>query len=96
LVFWLGLFEQSADLELEELTRLGHQKALIDRKAGAGRRSSRAPALAQLAVESPVLTTEFIARMLKITPQASLQLIRRMDGVLQEITGRSRFRVWRL
>lgn len=96
LVFWLSLFEQSADLELEELTRLGHQKALIERKAGASRRSSRAPALAQLAIESPVLTTDFIARMLKITPQASLQLVRRMEGVLQEITGRSRFRVWRL
>jgi len=95
-VFWLGLFELAADLELEELTRLGHQKALIERKAGGGRRNNRGPDLARLAVASPVLTTESIARELSITPQASLQLVRRMDGVLHEITGRSRYRVWRL
>ncbi len=96
LVFWLGQFELAADLELEELTRLGHQKALIERKAAGGRRSNRGPDLARLAVESLVLTTESIARALSITPQASLQLVRRMDGVLHEITGRARYRVWRL
>ena len=96
LVFWLGQFELAADLELEELTRLGHQKALIERKAAGGRRNSRAPDLAKLAVDTPVLTTESIARALAISPQASLQLVRRMDGVLHEITGRSRYRVWRL
>lgn len=96
LSFWLDLVEVAAGLELEELTRLGHQKALIERKASGGRRSSRAPDLARLAVNAPVLTTDSIARALAITPQASLQLVRRMDVVLREITGRSRFRVWRL
>ena len=96
LLFWLGQFELAAELELEELTRLGHQKALIERKAAGGRRNNRGPDLARLAVESPVLTTESIARTLSITPQASLQLVRRMGGVLHEITGRSRYRVWRL
>ena len=96
LVFWLGQFELAAELELEELTRLGYQKALIERKAAGGRRNNRGPDLARLAVESPVLTTESIAQALSITPQASLQLVRRMGGVLHEITGRSRYRVWRL
>ena len=96
LSYWLGLIEAAANLELDELTRLGHQKSLIERKAVGGRRSSRAPDLARLAVESPVLTTESIARSLGITPQASLQLVRRLDGALFEITGRSRYRVWRL
>ena len=96
LVFWLGQFELAAELELEELIRLGHQKTLIERKAAGGRRNNRGPDLARLAVASPVLTTELIARALSITPQASLQLVRRMDGVLHEITGRSRYRVWRL
>jgi hypothetical protein len=96
LLYRLGQFTIAADLEIEELTRLGHQKALIERKARAARRSSRAPDLAKLAIDHPVLTTDLIARALSITPQASLQLVRRMDGVLQEITGRSRYRVWRL
>ena len=96
LVFWLGTMELAADLELDELTRLGHKKALIERKAAGGRRSNRAPDLAALAVAAPAMTTESIARALGITPQASLQLVRRMGGALQEITGRSRFRVWRL
>jgi hypothetical protein len=96
LVFWLAQFELAAKLELEELTRLGHQKALIERKAGGGRCNNRAPDLARLAVATPALTTECISRALSITPQASLQLVRRMDGVLHEMTGRSRYRVWRL
>lgn len=96
LAFWLAQFELAADLELEELTRLGHQKALIERRVAGGRRNNRGRDLARLAVENPVLTTEAIARALSITPQASLQLVRRMSGVLHEITGRSRYRVWRL
>jgi len=96
LVYWLDQFTLAADLELEELVRLGHQKALIERKATSTRRTSRARDLARLAVESPVLTTESISRGLSITPQASLQLVRRMEGALHEITGRSRYRVWRL
>jgi hypothetical protein len=96
IVYWLGQFALAADLELEELTRLGHQKALIERKAAATRRSSRAPDLAKLAIDNAVLTTDAIVRALSITPQASLQLVRRMDGLLHEITGRSRYRVWRL
>jgi hypothetical protein len=96
LMFWLAQFQLAAELELEELTRLGHQKALIERKAGGGRRNNRGPDLARLAVASPVLTTESICRALSITPQASLQLVRRMGGILHEMTGRSRYRVWRL
>ena len=96
LSFWLGLMEAAAEIELEEIVRLRHQKNQIERKAAGGRRDSRTLDLARLAVETPVLTTEFVAKSLKVTPQASLQLIRRLDGVLFEITGRSRFRVWRL
>jgi len=94
--FWLGQMELAADLELDELTRLGHQKALIERKASGARRSNRGPELAALAVSEPVMTTESIALALGITPQASLQLVRRMGGCLHEITGRARYRVWRL
>ena len=96
MVFWLTMIEAAANLELDELIRLGHMKTSIERKAGEGRCNSRAPDLARLAIEAPVMTTETISRSLCITPQASLQLVRRMDGVLKEITGRSRYRVWRL
>ena len=96
LAYWVAQLELAAELELEELTRLGHQKARIERKAGGLRRSNRGPDLAKLAVDSPVITTESISRTLGVTPQASLQLVRRMGGVLHEITGRSRYRVWRL
>ena len=96
LTYWLGIYEVAARLELEELVRLGHQKALVDRRAGGGRRSSRAPALAALAVTSPVITTDLVVSALGITPQASLQLIAKFGNVLHEITGRTRYRVWRL
>jgi hypothetical protein len=96
LAYWLGVIELAAELELEEITRLGHQKALLDRKAAGGRRHSKAPAFAALAVEHPVLTTALIVRGLGVTPQGGLQLVKRFGGALHEITGRSRYRVWRL
>ena len=96
LAYWLGAIELAADLELEEITRLGHQKALLERKAVGGRRNGKALAFAALAIEHPVLTTDLIARGLGVTPQGGLQLLRRFGGALHEITGRSRYRVWRL
>ena len=96
LAHWLGVIELAAELELEEITRLGHQKALLERKAAGGRRHSKAPAFAALAVEHPVLTTELIVRGLGVTPQGGLQLVKRFGGALHEVTGRSRYRVWRL
>jgi len=96
LAYWLGAIAFAADLELEEITRLGHQKALLERKAAGGRRNGKALAFAALAVEHPVLTNELIARSLCVTPQGGLQLVKRFGGALQEITGRSRYRVWRL
>jgi hypothetical protein len=96
LAYWLGVTELAAELELEEITRLGHQKVLLERKAAGGRRHSKAPAFAALAVEHPVLTSELIVRGLGVTPQGALQLVKRFGGALHEITGRSRYRVWRL
>jgi HTH DNA binding domain/Protein of unknown function (DUF1612) len=96
LAYWLGVIELAAELELEEITRLGHQKALLERRAAGGRRHSKAPAFAALAIEYPVLTTELIVRSLGVTPQGGLQLVKRFGGALREITGRSRYRVWRL
>jgi hypothetical protein len=94
--FWCEVVERSADFELEELNRLATQKALIERRAAGGRRHGKAPALAALAVDRAVLTTELIVRELGVTPQGCGQLIKRFDGVLREITGRSAYRVWRL
>lgn len=96
LVYWLELFALAADLELEELVRLGHQKARVDRIAGLARRHSKAGALAALLVEYPVVTSELVSNALGVTPQASLQLLKRFSGTVQELTGRSHYRVWRL
>jgi hypothetical protein len=94
--FWCETVERSADLELAELSRLATQKALLERRAAGGRRNSKAPALAALAVEHAVLTTELISRELGVTPQGCGLLMKRFDGVLREITGRASYRVWRL
>jgi hypothetical protein len=96
LTFWLETLEQSARLELEELNRLKLQKAVLDRRVGTSRAGSKMAEFAALALDYPVLTTELVAQALRITPQGAGQLLRRMAGVVTEITGRSRYRVWRL
>ena len=96
LQFWFETMERSAVMEAAELSRLATQKTLIERMALGGRRSGKAPALAALAVNRPMLTTELVARDLGVTPQGAGLLLKRFSGVLQEITGRSAYRVWRL
>jgi hypothetical protein len=96
LAYWLDAITLSADLELEEIVRLKAKKVLMERRANGARRNSHGPALLALALQHPALTTPLIASALGVTPQAALQLVKGFGGTLQEITGRKRYRVWRL
>ena len=50
------------------------------------------PALADLVVARPILSAGLIARELKVTPRAALDLVAELDR--REMTGRGRYRAW--
>jgi hypothetical protein len=56
------------------------------------RSSSSLPALIDLVLARPVVSTGLIARELKITQRAVLNLISELG--IREMTGRGRYRAW--
>ncbi len=87
--------ERSATLTMAELDRLILARASMERRSEGGPRRGSLKALADLFVEIPAVTVELAAKRLSITPQAVLQLMKRLDSARPpELTGRSRYRVW--
>ena len=96
IAWWLEGLCLACDLESEEVVRLKAKSAALATQVAGRRAHSRARALGALAMDQPVISTPIIAGSLKITPQAARQLVASFGGVLQEITGRSRYQAWRL
>jgi hypothetical protein len=94
--WWLAVFGEAARAaraELDQL-RLAHQVAA--RHARGRRSSSRLPQLISLLAERPLVTAPMVAERLGVSQQAARGLIAELGGSISEITGRRRFRAWRL
>ena len=81
-----------ARLGLDEHDRLALAKATLDRRCQNLRRNARLPALAELALSTPLLTAPMIAAALGVTARAAQDMAPALG--LRELTGRSRFRAW--
>jgi hypothetical protein len=95
LAWWLEGIALACDLELEEITRLAAKRVLLERRVAGRRVHSRARALGVLVMDQVVVSTPIIAGALNITPQAARLLVSTLGDLLQEITGRARYQVWR-
>ena len=79
---------------MKEHDRLMLEQQRLLRKTKTRRSTSHLAGLIDFCLSQPVVTANTIAKHLKITPKAAYALIAQLD--LQEITGRSRYRAWRL
>jgi hypothetical protein len=87
--------ERSANILMADLDRMVLARASLEQRIKVGSRNESLRALADLFIEVPAVTTELVAKRLSITPQAVLQLTKRMGNSLPpELTGRTRFRAW--
>lgn len=82
-----------------EAGRKDHERWLTSRTLllakCAGRRStSRLPALVDLVLRTPLVSTGMIAKELRVTPRAAQNLVAELG--LRELTGRGRYRAWGL
>ena len=88
----------AADHGLALHARLVLARQRLDRHLNGRRRSSRLPALLALVLEHPLVSAALIAQRLKMSPQRAtgyLTLLAR-TGVLRELSGRGRFRIYGL
>lgn len=88
----LDAFEQSALVGLKEHDRLVLARTQMQRKLKGKRSNSKLPALIELVLSRPLVTSTMIERELKVTMQGALNLVAELG--LREMTGRGRYRAW--
>lgn len=88
----LGGIRAMAEFGLKEHDRLSLAHQMMSRHLVGRRSSSRLPQLINLVLSKPIVSTDMVARQLRITQRAALRLIEELN--LREVTGRGRFRAW--
>lgn len=94
--FWLAVIAQSAEDGLQELKRLELARQVMAQQAAGRRAHARVADVMELLLELPVVTAPLIAQRLGITQQSARRSLEDLGSVVIEISGRSRFRAWRL
>ncbi len=92
----LDIVRSGAQKGLDEFNRLVLAAQILQRTLADRRTTSKLPELVDLALRSPLITTDLVSRSLRVTPQAAGRLIDELGGSLVEITGRARYRAWRI
>ncbi|MGN7734744.1 RHE_PE00001 family protein [Ensifer sp. 22564] len=82
----------AAEIGLKEHDRLVLARQLMEGKLIGRRTSSRLPALIDLVIARPLVSTGMVAEILKMKPQSALRIVGELG--LREMTGRGRYRAW--
>jgi hypothetical protein len=86
----------AAEEALAVAQRLELAAEVLTQRARDCRAHSRLPALIELVLEEPLVTSALVAKRLEVSAQAAQTLIARAGPSLRETTGRGRYRAWRL
>jgi hypothetical protein len=96
LLWGLKVMIAAAEQGLEELRRLDLARQVVEAKIGQRRSHSHHRDVLALLLARPLITAAVVAERLGISPQAARRLIGELGSSVTEISGRSRFRAWRL
>lgn len=94
--WWLAAIGRGAQAGLAELDRLTLARQVLDRHLRDRRESSRLPALVDLFLRSPVVSAPLAAQELGLSQQAARTMIASLGASVHEVTGRRRYRAWRI
>jgi hypothetical protein len=92
LVAILDAMSAGADIGTKEIARLALAREQMERTLRGRRSSSNLPAVIDLVLSQPMVSTEMIARAANVTPRGALNLITELR--VREMTGRGRYRAW--
>ncbi len=96
LCYWLTAMERAAESGVEELRQLDLARQVLEHRLVGRRATSKAAALITLLLSQPVVTAATVASRLKVSQQAARGLITSLGASLTEISGRRRYRAWRV
>jgi hypothetical protein len=92
LVAMLEAFQASAEAGLKDHDRWQAASLVLGQKLKGRRSNSKLPALVELVMARPIVSAAMIARDLRLTHHAALDMV--ADLGLREMTGRGRYRAW--
>ena len=96
LAFWLAVISQSAEDGVAELKRLELARQVMAQQVAGRRAHARAGDVMDLLLASPVVTAPMIAERLGVSQQSARRSLEELGSVVVEVSGRSRFRAWRV
>jgi len=92
LLAWIDVMFEAASFGLKEHDRLLLAKERMERVLRGRRANSKLPALVDLVLSRPLVSTSTVQKTLKVSRQGALDLIGEIN--LREMTGRGSFRAW--
>jgi hypothetical protein len=92
LTCFLEAVHLSSATNLKEVERLSLARMQMERKLKDRRSTSNLPAMIDLVLSRPMISTALIAKELKVSPRAALNLVGELG--IREMTGRGRYRAW--
>ncbi|WP_035033749.1 DUF1612 domain-containing protein [Caulobacter sp. AP07] len=96
LTYWLKIMAVGAEAGLAEMRRLELARQVVLRRIGGRRAHDRSADLLDLLLARPLVSAPMAAEHLGVAGHSARRLLSSMGASLMEVSGRSRYRAWRL
>ena len=96
LTFWLNAITDAAAAGVAEAQRLELARQMLERHTRGRRTSSKIHEAIDYVMGRPLVTANDLAGGLRITGMSARRLLEELSPPLKEVSGRSRYRAWRL
>jgi len=96
LAYWLKIVAVGAEAGLTEMKRLELARQVVLKRIGGRRAHDRSADLLDLLLARPLVSAPMAAEHLGVAGHSARRLLTSMGSSLMEVSGRSRYRAWRL
>nr|WP_269816486.1 DUF1612 domain-containing protein [Caulobacter hibisci] len=96
LAYWLQVLSLGAEAGLAEMTRLDLARQVVLKRIGGRRAHDRSRDLLDLLLARPLVSAPMAAEHLGVADHSARRLLTGLGASLMEVSGRSRYRAWRL
>ena len=96
LAYWLKILAVGAESGLAEIKRLELARQVVLKRIGGRRAHDRSSELLDLLLARPLVSASMAAEHLDIAGHSARRLLSGLGSSLMEVSGRSRYRAWRL
>lgn len=96
LAYWLRIIAAGAETGLAEMKRLDLARQVVVKHIAGRRSHDRSADLLDLLLSRPLVSAPMAAEHLGVSDYSARRLLTGMGSMLMEVSGRSRYRAWRL